>query len=64
MNLMNTGLFIYFPGQNINFKVFDGQDIYFKTASLPPLHLRINCSSPNKNNGPVSTIPQKYRLPY
>ena len=32
LNLMGAGLFIYFPrdpGQNIYFKVFEGQDIYF-----------------------------------
>ena len=38
---MDAGFFIFFPrdpGQNINFKVFDGQDIYFKKlpAPLPP----------------------------
>ena len=38
---MDAGLFIYFPrnpDQNIYFKVFDGQDIYFKKlpAALPP----------------------------
>ena len=48
---MDTGLFIYFPGdpgQNIHFKVFDGQDIYIKTTASPPPHptLRIKCSSP------------------
>ena len=36
---MDAGLFIYFPGDpghNINFKVFDGQDIYFKKTASPP----------------------------
>ena len=44
---MDAGLFIYFPrdpGHNINFKVFDGQDTYFK--KLPPPFPRINCTSP------------------
>ena len=44
---MDAGLFIYFPrdpGQNIYFKVFDGQD----TASPPP---QIYCTSPNKKKG-------------
>ena len=38
LNLIDAGLFIYFPrdlGQNIYFKVFDGQDIYFKNCQPP-----------------------------
>ena len=48
---MDAGLFIYFPGDpghNINFKVFDGQDIYFK--KLPPPSPRINCTPPKKRD--------------
>ena len=55
---MQDFLFIYFPrdpGHNIYYKVFDGQDIYFKNLTPPP---RINCTTPNKKKGPVSTIPQ------
>ena len=41
---MDVGLFIYFPrdpGHNMYFKVFEGQDIYFK--NMPPLpHLPPN----------------------
>ena len=36
---MDAGLFIYFPkdpGQNMYFKVFDGQDIYLKKLPAPP----------------------------
>ena len=36
---MDAGLFIYLsrdPGQNIVFKVFDGQDIYVKKLPAPP----------------------------
>ena len=39
LNLMDAGLFIYFPrdlGQKIYLKVFDGQDIYFKKHAPPP----------------------------
>ena len=39
MNLMDAGLFIYFPknpGQNTYFKVFDGQDIRFQKLPPPP----------------------------
>ena len=39
MNLIDAGLFINFPrdpGQNIYFKVFDGQDIYLKKTDTPP----------------------------
>ena len=35
---MDAGLFINFPGDpghNINFKVFDSQDIYFKKTATP-----------------------------
>ena len=38
---MDAGLFFYLPrgpGQNIYFKVFDGQDIYFKNLPPPPNH--------------------------
>ena len=37
--LMDAGLFIYLsrdPGQNIVFKVFDGQDIYVKKLPATP----------------------------
>ena len=37
---MDAGLFIYFPmdpdHNDIYFKVFDGQDIYFKKLPAPP----------------------------
>ena len=36
---MDAGLFIYFPrdqGEIFIFKVFDGQDIYFKKLLAPP----------------------------
>ena len=59
LNLMDAGLFIYYPrepGHSIYFKVFDGQDIYFKKLPAPPP--RINCTSLNKKKGPVSTIPK------
>ena len=39
LNLMDAGLFIYFPrdpGHYIYLKVFDGQDIYFKKLPAPP----------------------------
>ena len=35
---MDAGLFIYFPrdpGHNIYYKMFDGQDIYFKKTATP-----------------------------
>ena len=62
---MDAELFIYFPrdpGQNIYFKVFEGPDIYFKKLPAPPpSELTVR---PLTKKGPVSTIPQKYRLPY
>ena len=39
------------PGQNIYFKVFDDQDIYFENLQATPPPFRINCSSPNKKKG-------------
>ena len=57
---MDAGLFIYIPrdpGQNIfYFKVFDGQDIYFKKLPAPP-PLRFNCSSLNKNRDQFQPFP-------
>ena len=50
MNLIDAGLFIYFPrnpGHNIYFKVFDGQDIYLKNCQPP---FRISCSSHKKGD--------------
>ena len=56
---MDAGLFIYFPrdpGQNIYFKVLNGQDIHF--IKLPaPTPLRINCSSPNKKRDKFQPFP-------
>ena len=52
---MDAGLFIHLPrdpGQNIYFKVFDGQD----TAS-PPTPLRINCSSSYKKRDQYKPFP-------
>ena len=59
---MDARLSIYFPrdpGQNIYFKVFDAQVIYFKKlpAPPPPQSSESTVRSPNKK-GPVSTIPQ------
>ena len=54
---MDAGLFIYFPrdpGHNIYYKVFDGQDIYFKNLPPPPE----STVRPLTKKGPVSTIPQ------
>ena len=48
---MDAGLFINSPrdpGQNIYFKVFDGQDIYLKKNLTAPPPFRINSSSPYK----------------
>ena len=49
--------FLRDPGQNIYFKVFDGQDIYFKKlpAAPPPPESTVR---PLTKKGPVSTIPQ------
>ena len=60
---MDAGLFIYFPrdpGQNIiYFKVFDGQDIFFKkTTPPPPPPLGINCSSTNNKRDQFQPFPQ------
>ena len=53
---MDAGLFIYNPrdlGHNIYFKVFDGQDIYFKKLLAP----QINCTSPNKKRDQFQRFP-------
>ena len=55
---MDALLFIYFPrdpGQNIYFKVFDGQDIYLKKLPPPPHQSTVR---PLTKKGPVSPIPQ------
>ena len=55
---MDAGLFSYFPrnpGHNIYFKLFDGQDIYFKKNWQPPPQ---NQLFPLTKKGPVSTIPK------
>ena len=44
LNLMDAGLFIYFPrdpGHNMYFKVFEGQDIYFKKTASPPYPIQL-----------------------
>ena len=63
---MDAGLFIYFPrdpGQNIYFEVFDGQDVYLKKPGRPPPPSE-STVRPLTKKGPLSTIPQKYQLPY
>ena len=58
---MDAGLIIYFlkdPGLNINFKVLDSQDIYFKKLPLPPPSSQNQRVRPQTKKGPLSTIPQ------
>lgn len=43
------------PGQNIYFKVFDGQDIYFRKLQAPPPQSNVR---PLTKKRPVSTIPK------
>ena len=60
MNLMDAGLFIYFPrdpGQNIYFKVFDGQDIYFKNCQPPPPPPESTVRPPNKKGTTFNHFP-------
>ena len=59
LNLMDAGLFIYYPrepDQNIYFKVLDGQNIYLKKL---PTHTPSESNvRPLTKKGPDSTIPQ------
>ena len=59
LNLMDAGLFIYIPrdpGKNINFQVFDGQNIFFKkppASPPPPIQLFV----PNKKGDQFQPFP-------
>ena len=59
---MDAGSFIQIPrdpGQNIYFKVFYRQVIFFKKLTAPPPQSTVRHLT---KKGPLSTFPQYYRL--